>query len=534
MANTTPTAQHASLNISITSLHLKLSKVLSWVKSLTFLFILFLAVVSQLWDSNFLSERVALTFYCVSFLGLSVQLYSLLRPQVKYQENYLLYVLNSFFLCGLFWGLQTNPSLFLLLLLLNVLLAGLEMGVIASTHLALMSSIFYSISLILNVGVSQLQDLLSVGLFNISAFVVAALAGQLSEQLGKTEEAFVRSQDLLSDLSSRHRILIEELPLGLLVLNKKGEVIETNPFYDEQFSSFLDVQQIMDLKGRVDTNQVVQLEREYKTQQPQSGQSISKQIVFRVRPILSGQERYTLVLLEDVTEARKMEADLKQKEKMAAIGTLAAGIAHEIRNPLAGMSGSVELLSVKPNTEEDQKLFKIILREIDRLNRLISEFLDYSKPEKKPEDPSSLQNMIEEVMHSLEASPQKPSTLQIHKNIEASPLIRAYPDKLKQAFLNIMINSFQAMSKSEQPQLWIEVRNKPDSHRVELLIRDNGSGMSLETKQKMFEPFHTTKPKGTGLGLAITHKILESHGAQIEVESELGQGTQFRLIFPCA
>ena len=508
--------------------------VTSVVKTSLFLFILVLAITSQLADTNFLSERAALTFFCISFFGLSIQFYTLLRPRMSTHEIFATYVLNAFLLCGLFWGLQASQSLFLLLLLVNTLLAGLELGVAATTHLALLTSIFYSVSLILNSSVSQLQDLLSVGLFNISSFVVAALASQLSEQLNRTQAAFAKSQDLFTDLSSRHRILIEELPLGLLVLNKKGQVVETNPLFEKDFAPLIDIQQIINLKGPVETNQVIQLEKEFKTQTAGTETLQSAQILFRIRPILSGTETYTLVLLEDVTDARRMELDLKQKEKMAAVGTLAAGIAHEIRNPLAGMSGSIELLAVNPTSEDDKKLFKIILKEIDRLNRLVGEFLDYSKPEKRPEEKVQLQIIIDDVMKFLETSEQKPAQLKIHKNIEQVPVIFAHSDKLRQAFLNIIINSFQAMSKKENPELTVELKHLQSMRRVELVIRDNGSGMSPDTKRKMFEPFHTTKPKGTGLGLAITHKILDSHNAQVYVESEQGQGTEFKLIFPCA
>ncbi len=508
------------------------------VKSFVFLFVLFLAVASQLIDTNFLSERAALTFYCISFLGLSTQFYSLLRKNITQREIFFIYVLNAFLLCGLFWGLKASESLFLMLLLVNTLLAGLELGVAATTHIALMTSAFYSISLILNSSVSQLQDLLSIGLFNISSFVVAALSGQLSEQLQRTQTAFAKSQDLFTDLSSRHRILIEELPLGLLVLNKQGAVIETNSTFEKSFSQLINIQQIMDMKGPVQSNQVFQLEQSvkvFKSRSAETGDQFdTKQILFRIRPIFSGIETYTLVLLEDVTEERKMELDLKQKEKMAAIGTLAAGIAHEIRNPLAGMSGSIELLAVNPNTDDDKKLFKIILREIDRLNRLVGEFLDYSKPEKRPDEKVQLQIIVNDVLKFLETSEQKPLNIKIHKAISPMPMIYAHSDKLRQAFLNMIINSFQALGKHEAPELWIELKSLPNMHKVELTIRDNGSGMNAETKRKMFEPFHTTKPKGTGLGLAITHKILDSHNVQVYVESELGQGTEFKLIFPCA
>lgn len=513
-----------------------------FVRCLLFLFVLLVAVISQVTESLFLSERSAMTFYSVSGAGLILQMYHLLQSHYSNQKIFISAVLNSFLICILFWGLQTNQSLFLLLLLVNILLAGLQSGVGSATDLALITSVFYSATLILSSSVSQLQDLLSVGLFNVSSFVVAALAGQLSEQLTQTQTAFAKSQDLFLDLSSRHRILIEELPMGLLVINKKGEVIESNEIYEREFKGFISAQSISDLKGPVETNQMFQLERSFKLAEKsevnlQDGSSVPfvrRDIVFRIRPILSGSETYTLVLLDDVTETRRMEADLKQKEKMAAVGTLAAGIAHEIRNPLAGMSGSIELLSVKPNTEEDQKLFKIILREIDRLNKLVGEFLDYSKPEKPPEDKVLVSTVIEDVLKFLEESPQKPTNLNLVKVMESAPEILGQSDKLRQAFLNIIINSFQAMAQTNQPTLKVGLKHEKETRRLIVTIQDNGSGMSLETKRKMFEPFHTTKPKGTGLGLAITHKILDVHKAQVFVESEVGQGTSFKLIFPCA
>jgi two-component system sensor histidine kinase PilS (NtrC family) len=244
------------------------------------------------------------------------------------------------------------------------------------------------------------------------------------------------------------------------------------------------------------------------------------------------QTNLIIALFDDLTKLRQMEYDARQNEKLAAIGGLAAGIAHEIRNPLAGISGSIELLSQTVNDETDRKLFRIILREIDRLNSLITEFLDYSRPETPPTDAVDLGSVLNEVLDSLKTNAQLRADIIQVREFSAGLKILGRREKLQQAFLNIIINSYQAMTDSTHPRL--EVRTLTTDKEIELRIRDTGCGMSEGTKRKMFEPFHTTKIKGTGLGLAVTHKILEGHGAKVFVESEQGKGTEFVLTFPRA
>jgi two-component system sensor histidine kinase PilS (NtrC family) len=175
---------------------------------------------------------------------------------------------------------------------------------------------------------------------------------------------------------------------------------------------------------------------------------------------------------------------------------------------------------------------KIILREIDRLNGLITEFLDYARPEKPPTNPVDLFSILSEVLDSMLVNKQVRSDVRQERDFSSGLIVLGWPDKLKQAFLNIIINSYQAMNESSQPVLRLQsVVNEKD---IQIRIRDVGCGMSEATKKKMFEPFHTTKPKGTGLGLAVTHKILEGHGVGLFVESEVGVGTEIILTFPRA
>lgn len=501
---------------------------LTVARTFVFLIILALAVANLIFNPTFQSDRMSLTLLGVSFVGLGAQFFQLQFQIENRNLIFLINLLNSVLLCFLFWGLQSAQSLFLLLLLVNVLLYGLEAGVRPATELALATSGLYSFVIILSPSFSHFQDLLSLGLFNVAAFVVAALSGQYSEKLSATETAYRKSKNLLEDLSTRHRVLVEELPLGLVVWGAKGQMIERNHYFLKHFVNACNWREFFksDIKPHL-LDQTSQFFYQFEKRLD------SMDFVFRNALIQSGDDSYILTLIENVTEQRRLESDLKQKEKMAAIGTLAAGIAHEIRNPLAGMSGSIELLSGNQSSDEDRKLFKIILKEIDRLNNLITEFLEFSKPEQRPQERVSITSILDDVLTFVSQGSDKPANLKVLRTFDSVPKVLGSADKLRQAFINIIVNSVQAMSKSEEPVLDVKVHHDLSRKSVVVFIRDNGCGMSESAKQKIFEPFHTTKAKGTGLGLAITHKILDSHQAKVFVKSEVGQGTEFELIFPC-
>jgi two-component system sensor histidine kinase PilS (NtrC family) len=241
--------------------------------------------------------------------------------------------------------------------------------------------------------------------------------------------------------------------------------------------------------------------------------------------------RHFVVLLQNVTETKNLQFQLAQKEKLAAVGQLAAGIAHEIRNPLASISGSIQLLQANLVTQspEDTKLFRIVIREIDRLNNLISEFLDFVRPDVRLDDPIEINTLAREVLEMAKMNPVLNKKVQQKTELRANQIINGHYDKLKQALLNITINAYQAMNDTLHPEIW--VRSYDDDDRVVLEIQDNGCGITRDNLKRVFEPFHTTKPGGTGLGLAITHKIIESHDADINVESEWGHGAKFTIVF---
>lgn len=238
-----------------------------------------------------------------------------------------------------------------------------------------------------------------------------------------------------------------------------------------------------------------------------------------------------VLLFQDVTKLVRLEDRVRQSEKLAAIGQLAAGIAHEIRNPLASMSASLELLRgelpAAGLSDESARLMDIALREIERLNDLISEFLDFVRPDQLRLEPSPIAPLLKETRDAvaLTLSVGNRSPVNFVSQIEEGCLALGSSAKLRQVFWNLILNATQAGAKT----ITVGCRVFKD-HWVQIWIEDDGSGMSEKTRQHLFEPFFTTKPSGTGLGLATAYKIVEAHRGEIRVESKEGKGTRFEVI----
>ena len=226
----------------------------------------------------------------------------------------------------------------------------------------------------------------------------------------------------------------------------------------------------------------------------------------------------------------RIEEQLRRAERLSALGELSAILAHEIRNPLASIRGTAEILLEEGTTAAGRDEFLgILLKESDRLNRVVEDFLRMARPEpinKKPCDINEeLANMV--TLLSTEARAHK-----VALQLLPSPLPRCIGDgeKLRQAFMNIMLNGIQAASAGGQ--VTISTRLHPESGCIEISFSDNGPGISPEAAAEIFEPFFTTKGSGTGLGLPITKKIIEGHGGSVAVASEPGKGATFKVTLP--
>lgn len=490
-----------------------------------------IVIASSFFQREFFNPEIMVPFFAV--VATSELIYSLLilffdRWKNKQSIWWILYSVNSVLITTIMVKVHWNQSMFFMLYLVNIVSAGLTLKSRGSYIISLLSLIGFNFAVVVSPQVKLLSYIFTLVINNSALVLVSYLSGQLNDYLDNLGlKLDVVSRDLRK-MKNLHELILSYIPSGVLTVDSSGELVQGNEKVRQILSEgvFSHSEEWVRFRRELEAsslNATGQREFLWKSNE-------EKKLILRCQKASANfensDEAADIYVIEDVTQIREIEEDLKNKEKLAAIGSLAAGIAHEIRNPLASISGSVQLLSAQAGNEEDKKLFNIVIRETDRLNILIGEFLDYAKPLPRPTDRISLTAIITEVLELVSYNKKlRPDVIQEHVVDPSEIFILGYKDKLKQAFLNIIINAYQAMEKVEKPHLRIQVGR--DQGWAVLKFRDSGCGMKEETRRRIFEPFYTTKSQGTGLGLAVTHKIFEGHGASIMVESEVGLGTEF-------
>lgn len=232
-------------------------------------------------------------------------------------------------------------------------------------------------------------------------------------------------------------------------------------------------------------------------------------------------------------EKERLEEQLNQAERLAALGEMIAGVSHEIRNPLGIIRSTAELLHGRIENERQRRLSSIIVEEATRLNDILTEFLDFARPKTPKTALCRIEDIIERNLAVMEAQLQR-SSIQVERLYEAGDiLVEADADLLYRAFVNLLANAVQAMPEGGTLRVRTLLRSSgKNGPRFELRIRDSGPGIPEELQKKIFNPFFTTREKGTGLGLAIVRSIIDSHGGEIEVHSREGNGTAMIVRLP--
>ncbi len=236
---------------------------------------------------------------------------------------------------------------------------------------------------------------------------------------------------------------------------------------------------------------------------------------------------------QDLSSIKQMEERVRQADRLATVGRLSANIAHEIRNPLASVSGAIEVLAreLPPDTTRS-RLVEIVLRESERLNRLISDFLEYARPAPLTLVDVDAAKVLDEVLLLLEHRPL-PAGVKVIREYGKSLGIRADPQQLRQALWNLCINAVQSMP--DGGELRVGGRRRQESREAPALsiwVTDSGQGISEKDLPHIFEPFYSTKAEGSGLGLALVYRIVQDHGGDVDVRSWPGTGTTFTLSLP--
>jgi len=387
----------------------------------------------------------------------------------------------------------------------------------------------------------------------VAFYLVALLSAYLSEQVRKKEEELNRRLIDYRQLEHLYKHIVHNVTSGLITVDGAGRVTSLNRMaenitgykleevYQEEIGALFP-----GFYERSATNGLVTEEgsrdlrfSRWETKfQKKDGTTLT--LGFSVSPLKdsSDQEIGSIFIFQDLTKLREMEENLKRADRLAAVGALAAGMAHEIRNPLASISGSIEILKEEmSNPVPNQKLMDIILREVGHLNSLIADFLLFARPTSPGKERIYLNGIIKDILKVFSHSPDYHSRIQVVIKFHDELYIYGDAQQIKQVFWNLFINAAQAMP--EGGDLQVELRRCPpilpfigELTFGEISVSDTGIGIAEDEIDKIFDPFFTTKEKGTGLGLSILHSIVESYGGRVTVRSKLGQGTTFTIIFP--
>ena len=387
----------------------------------------------------------------------------------------------------------------------------------------------------------------------VAFYLVAILSSYLAEQVRSKEEELKRRIIDYRQLERLYKHIVQNVVSGLITVDGGGRITSFNRMAEEiTWRKFEEVYQeeidslfpgLSAWSRSVGGNSGEGWNRfrlprwETRFQRKDGGPLI---LGFSISPLKDSSDREigNILIFQDLTRLREMEEHLKRSDRLAAIGKMAAGIAHEIRNPLASISGSIEILKDEVgNSPQNQQLMEIVLREVNRLNSLIADFLLFARPISARKEKIHLNRLIEEILQMFIHSPDFTPQIRLETQFQDDLYIQGDPHQIRQVFWNLFINAAQAMP--EGGTLRVDLRRNSPSAPLsegrsygEVAVSDSGAGIGEEAMGKIFDPFFTTKERGTGLGLSIVHSIVESYGGKITVQSQVGQGTTFRILFP--
>jgi len=373
-------------------------------------------------------------------------------------------------------------------------------------------------------------------------FSVAFLGTYLSVRLYAVKEQLEAKTDSVKHLEKLNERIVSCIRSGLITTNLGGTITVFNSAAEEitekKSSDVLEtpVQSVigqelwLKIQSVDPLKDLRPLRHEFWVTMPDGEKRF---LGFSVSPLMGKEGRLFgyIIAFQDLTEIQRLGEEIRLKEKMAAIGRMAAGIAHEIRNPLTSIRGSAEVLRSRLTLHErDARLMDIMLRESDRLNKFVEDFLCFARPGKQPKHSVELVSLLRDTSTLLENNPEVRKMHSIILRPEIAQIaIHGNPDQLKQVFWNLSQNALRAMP--EGGTLTIQIATAQDGG-ARITFQDTGIGMTREEKENLFQPFHSGFKTGTGLGLSIVFQIMDDHKGRISYESEKGRGTTVSLYLP--
>src|SRR4051812_24254132 len=372
-------------------------------------------------------------------------------------------------------------------------------------------------------------------------FAVALLSGSLAESVRSTGARLVQASSQIADLQALNQHVIDSLPSGLATTDSAGHVLTFNraaELITGRPSGLVvgrPIGEVLQLAPRTFEALTTQLGgsrgRRMEGHYLRDGQPMEIGLSAANLETPGGRAGY-LFTFQDVTEFKKLERDARMQQRLAAVGEMAAGIAHEIRNPLASMSGSIQILRQElPLSNEQEQLMDIVLRESERLNTTIRSFLAYARPQRYQLARFDIRRALNDTALLLRNSADLHDRHVIEADVPDRELLyEADEGQVKQILWNLATNGLRAMP--DGGVLRLVVASDPASGGVVLSVHDEGIGIPPEQNEGLFQPFNGTFAKGSGLGLAIVHRIVTDYSGMIRVDSRPGRGTTMRVELP--
>jgi len=521
------------------------------------LVVFLLLVTSWIWYSGNLVLSIdnfprSLFILFIIAVGLTVVYFLLARISKRfYWQYWVQFTLDAVLITWLIWRTGDLSSPYITLYFVLISIASIFLRPSSTLGMAIMcASMFSVLALLTKLSIipgtgseSSTAKIIQIVTFNLVALlVVGLLASKLSDRRSSGEQLEATARSLAS-LRALHERIIESIRSGLITTDLDGNIFTFNGAAAEItgrtaaemigtsiFELFGNIREQIDLaiESNFDITQLPRFESDLSTPD-----GFAVRIGFSISQLYSEENEATglIITFQDLTQIRSMEESIRRKDRLAAVGRVGAGLAHEIRNPLGAMRGAIQVLESNMPPESIQTdLMSIILRESDRLNSIITNFLSYARPKAGNFTDVDICEALQDTATLLRHGPDVSDSHRLTLELPDKPVfVNADATQLKQIFWNLARNAFQAMP--DGGDLKISLATIPN-RRVRITVEDSGKGMSPEQVERLFEPFSNSTSGGTGLGLSIVYQIIRDHNGTINVRSAQDEGTTITIELP--
>lgn len=443
-------------------------------------------------------------------------------------------------------------SFFTFLYIIVIILGSLEMYMAGGFAAGLVSSLFYTFLVIFqyhgNIQLPfgeaqphiQFQELLTHIMANDFGFILSGiLSGFLGNELKRSRIQVEKRETDIQVLEDFNRNIIENIASGIVTTDRDGKTSYSNKMalkilgisQEDAIGKNLDdlIPGLDDSTGKTDGKG----ERYELIFKRKDGQQLFLGFSFSPLRDLRGNQQGKILIFQDLTKIKEMEERVRLADKLAMLGELASGLAHEIRNPLASIAGSAQILNEGEKVDrEDKVLLEIIEKESYRLNNLIKDFLTFAKPDISNIGDVDLGILCEEVIKALSMSGVCSEKVLFNLDVKGKPVVQGDSEKLKQVFWNLLLNAVQAVGDEGRVEVFVDVKSVQNKIYGCVTFSDSGPGIDPETIDNIFVPFFTTKEGGTGLGLAVTSRLVQFHNGFIKVDKDKRVGARITVFLP--